>query len=554
MPVHTGTTTDVVIVGAGPAGLIAAHELARRGVSLRLIEKRGGPSHTTRAFTLHARSMEMFEHIGVAHRLEEVCLMCPGNVYHFNDMPDEDKPRTDFRSLPTRYPFYYKLNQNDFEQVLRDHLRATYGITPEYRKEFISLQRGTDSTDTAVTAVLLDRDTGVQERVESSWLIGCDGSKSRVRDAAHIPFSGQRVGVMAMMDVELTGFAYDDSWVNYFIGEDVFMLVTKLPGRYWRVYLSDAGAMTKADDPQASFQSVADALKIPMTIGQPHWATQWEILNNIAETYRRGRVLICGDASHVHSPAGGQGMNGCMQDAFNLGWKLAAVLQGVADEKILDSYETERKPIGEQITAGAKSTHDVVMAFGTGMADRIAQTREPQWQDNAVRLISGLAHNYRATSHTPSGLTPVVGPQAGDRAPDAVLRQEPLRRLFHVLRDPWFTLLLVPRAGDVDDLAAAARLSTEVLGAYGSHVRTMAVTAEQPAGFDFDHWIADETGEFTAAYGISSSEARAILVRPDMYVAANCRLDEAAVLIEQLREWFHNGTGGRATHEQRDVS
>src|SRR3954447_13681699 len=130
---------EVVIVGAGPVGLIAAHELARRNIRPRLIDKRPGPSHTTRAFTLHARSMEMFEHIGVAHRLEEISLPCSGNVYHFEGLSDDEKPRTDFRTLPTRYPFYYKLYQNDFGQVLRENLRAQYGITPEYGRELTDL-------------------------------------------------------------------------------------------------------------------------------------------------------------------------------------------------------------------------------------------------------------------------------------------------------------------------------------------------------------------------------------------------------------------------------
>ena len=539
---------QVLVVGAGPAGLILAHELLRRGIPIRLVERREGPSHTTRAFTLHARTMEMFEHMGVAHRLEQVCLMCPGNVYHFQGLSDDEKPRTDFRTLPSRFAFYYKLNQNDFEQVLRDHLLAHYAIRPEYRTELVDLSPLAGS----VRVSLRHRDTGETETTEFPWIVGCDGAHSRVRQGAGIAFPGQRVGVMAMMDVEVKGFPHDDSWVNYFIAKDVFMLVTKLPGRYWRVYLSDAGRMTQADNPRASFQAVADEIGIGMTLGDPQWATQWEILNNIADRYREGRVLICGDASHVHSPAGGQGMNGCMQDAFNLGWKLASVVAGRSDETVLDSYERERKPIGEQITLGAKSTHEIVMAFGKGLEDRISITRAPDWQANTIRLISGLSHNYRDTVSIPEGLHTAAGPRPGERAPDALLVREPQKRVFDLFRHPYFTLLLVPARGGRRDLDIAQRLGSELEAVYPGQVIPRVISPEQPSGVDIDGWVADETGEFARAYGIES-EGRLILVRPDMYIGLNAPLADSSHVITYLRQWLRPdgvgsvpGTAGRA--------
>ncbi|MCI2422119.1 FAD-dependent monooxygenase [Saccharopolyspora sp. K220] len=524
----------VAIVGAGPVGLIAAHELARRSVPLRLIDKRPGPSHTTRAFTLHARTMEMFEHIGVAHRIEEVALPCPGNVYHFPGMSDEEKPRTDFRGLPTRYPFYYKINQNDFEQVLREHLCAHYGIRPEYGQEFTDLEQDADG----VTLSVLDKASGEVSPHRSAWVIGSDGAHSRVRDRAGIDFVGDKVGVMAMMDVEVEDFPHDDSWVNYFIGESLFMLVTKLPGKLWRVYLSDAGAMTRADDPRASFQAVADKIGIGMRIGEPRWATQWEILNSVAGSYRAGRVLLCGDSSHVHSPAGGQGMNGCMQDAFNLGWKLAAVVDGAAPETLLDSYEAERRPIGEQITAGAKSTHDIVMAFGQGLEDRIALTREPGWQQRTVELISGLSHHYRDVVPAPD-VPAVAGPQAGDRAPDAQLVIEPRKRLFDLFRHCGFTLVLVPRKGVAEDVERAERVAEHMRAAFGDRVSSILVIDEPTtAAFDEDHTIPDQLGELVKRYAIGRGENRAILVRPDMYVGGHTRLEDAESLVGQVGQWL----------------
>jgi NADPH-dependent dioxygenase len=524
---------DVLVVGAGPTGLILAHELLRRGVKVRLAEKRPGPSHTTRAFTLHARSMEMFEHIGVAHRLEEVCLPCPGNVYHFAGLPEEQLPRTDFRSLPSRYPFYYKLNQNDFEQVLREDLNAQYSLVPEYGTELVSVAE----TGDGVEACLRHAGSGRVEQSRYDWVVGCDGSKSNVRREAGIGFTGQRVGVMAMMDVEIDGFRYDDSWVNYFIARDLFMLVTKLPGRYWRVYLSDAGAMTKTENPRASFQQVADEIGIGMTIGDPEWATQWEILNNVADRYREGRVLLCGDASHVHSPAGGQGMNGCMQDAFNLGWKLAAVVNGLAEPTILNTYERERRPIGEQISAGAKATHDIVMAFGTGLEDRIKITQQPEWQDNSIRLISGLAHNYRDAVQVPEGLTPVPGPAPGERAPDALLTAEPRKRLFDLLRHPGFTLLASPGNGGNGQLARISRAFDEVRDQFPGLVATRLISPGPATGFDFDCSVTDTAGEFASRYSIGE-EGRLVLVRPDMYVGLNVTLEDAGRLTEYLGYWY----------------
>ncbi|WP_326568897.1 FAD-dependent monooxygenase [Amycolatopsis rhabdoformis] len=523
----------VAIVGAGPVGLIAAHELARRNVPLRLIDKRPGPSHTTRAFTLHARTMEMFEHIGVAHRIEEVALPCPGNVYHFPGLRDDEKPRTDFRGLPTRYPFYYKINQNDFEQVLREHLCAHYGIRPEYGKEFTDLEQDADG----VTLSVLDNASGEVSSHRSAWVIGSDGAHSRVRDRVGIEFVGDKVGVMAMMDVEVEEFTHDESWVNYFIGESLFMLVTKLPGRLWRVYLSDAGAMTQADDPRASFQAVADKIGIGMRIGEPQWATRWEILNSAAGSYRAGRVLLAGDASHVHSPAGGQGMNGCMQDAFNLGWKLAAVVDGAAPETLLDSYEAERRPIGAQITAGAKATHDIVMAFGQGLEDRIALTREPGWQQRTVELISGISHNYRDVVSAPD-VPAVAGPRVGDRAPDAQLVIEPRKRLFDLFRHGGFTLLLVPRPSVTEDFERAERVAEQMRAAFGDRVSSVLVTDERTTAFDEDHTIPDQLGELAKRYEVGRGESRAILVRPDLYVGGHTRLEDAEALVGQLGQWL----------------
>ncbi len=245
-------------------------------------------------------------------------------------------------------------------------------------------------------------------------MVGCDGVRSFVREAAGIEFVGEDVAVMAMMDVELENVTFDDRWMNYYFNKDLFMNCTKLPGKYWRIYMSEpTGEYVNAEDKRQAFQEVADRIGIGFKVGEPQWATSWQIRNNIAEKYRNNRMLICGDASHVHSPSGGQGMNGCMQDAFNLGWKLAAVYKGQAPERILDTYEVERKPIGEQISEGAMATHEIVMGFGVEPEDRLHLTKVPGWEERTVNLVSGLSHTYRDVVRLPEGLSAVAGPEAG---------------------------------------------------------------------------------------------------------------------------------------------
>ena len=366
---------------------------------------------------------------------------------------------------------------------------------------------------------------------------------SFVRNAAKIPFPGTKIVAMSMVDVELSNVTFDDRWMNYFFNKDMFMNVTRMPSErppLWRVYMGEpSGDYVFMKDQQRAFQEVADKLGIGFRVGEPAWASVWDVHNNIADRYRNGRLLICGDASHVHSPSGGQGMNGCMQDAFNLGWKLAAVWHGKAPEKILDTYEEERKPIGAQISAGAMATHEIVMGFGIEPADRIYKTKEPDWEARTVSLVSGLSHNYCDVVKLPTGLVPRPGPKPGERAPDALLVREPKRRLYDVFRRPQFTLLVVPGESKEGDVRNGALARDELNEQFEGLVSTFLISQTREDLFDFDHQSRDTTGEFRERYQIDAEDrGRLVLVRPDLYIGLSCLPEEWSLVIEYMKQWY----------------
>ena len=464
---------EALIVGCGPAGLITAHELLRRGVSCRLVDKRPTPQGSTRAFTVHARTMEMFDHMGIAPRVDEVRAVCPGNLFHFRgiDLPHEQMPMLDFRRLRnTRYNYYGKVNQNDLDQVLRDSLAANHSVYPEFDTECVAVKQEGDET----FVELVHGDGERRETVRPNWLIGADGSNSTVRRAVGLSFEEKETYgmTMSMVDARLHGYNGDADWVNYYVADKGFMLLTSLPGDKYRMYLAgELETYLKDMSPKDAFQKGLDFFETNARITGLDWSSTWRISKVISESYRRGNVILCGDATHVHSPAGGQGMNACMQDAFNLGWKLAAVIDGKASATILDTYEQERKPIAEQVTEGANRMHQVLFNAKVSIQDRYKLTQDKTWHDEAIYRISGLSHNYCEAGANTSLVDRIAQLQPGTRAEDVVMTADaPRRRLYDLLRHTGFTLFLLPNDGPAD-----ADISRSVVGAvektYGNRVK-----------------------------------------------------------------------------------
>jgi 2-polyprenyl-6-methoxyphenol hydroxylase-like FAD-dependent oxidoreductase len=531
MPTILDSNT-VLVVGSGPTGMVLVNELLRRGVPCRLIDKNPVFDEGSRAFTIHARTLEMFEHIGIAHRFMEIGEPCPAITFNFKGL--DEATRLDFSRLEnTRYPFILKLGQAHTERILREHLESSYSFATEWNTELVSLQEGGGRFG----AVLKHHDAGGREElVWPRWIVACDGAHSAVRKALGLTFSGRAYEDMVLqwMDAELTGYLGDDACINYYMSAEEFFLVTKLPGRHHRLYVSDNGAAADPSlTPRDAFQRVCNRFLDGVTIAEPFQATKWIIRTNLAQAYRRQNIFLCGDATHIHSPSGGQGMNACMQDAFNLGWKIAMCERGEAPVSILDTYESERRPIAEQVTAGAHAMHQIQMAHGTGVEDRLELTRHHGWHDEAIARISGLSHDYRAAAPA-DGLCGEDGPRPGDRAPDTMLVRSPERRLFDLLRHTHFTLLLFPAENSPTDVDACRQLADLVEERYRSVVKPVMLIPTQAAERSS---VVDETGEALKCYG-PSGIGRLYVIRPDGFVGFRGPLADQERLLTWLGDWL----------------
>ncbi|MDB5576362.1 MAG: Pentachlorophenol monooxygenase [Bradyrhizobium sp.] len=481
----------------------------------------------------------MFDHIGIAHRIDELREVCPGNLFFFKglDAHEMNQPMLDFRKLEgTRYNYYGKINQNDLDRTLRENLASYYDVRPDFGCTYCGhVEEG------GLVTVEMQHEDGRTEFARTRWLVGADGSRSSVRTHIGGQFEqkSDETMTMSMVDAKISSFKGDRSWVNYFVAAKGFMLVTGLPGDKYRLYLAgELEEYLKENEPKEAFQRGLDFFETGATIESLEWSSTWPIRKIVGEFYQRGKVLLCGDATHVHSPAGGQGMNACMQDAFNLGWKLSLVIRGAANPEILGTYERERKPIAEQVTEGADRMHQVLFNAKLGIEDRFRLTQDPHWHEEAIRRISGISHNYRGVDGVAGeGLVDAQGLEPGDRAPDLILSQNaPQLRVYDLCRHGGFTLLIFP-----GDKAAAAGTASEIAsavsGTYGPLVKCIAVCRDAIPGFDTDHLAVDREDAVARVYGLDDGTGLA-LIRPDLFLGFRGALADSAALLGYLGTWL----------------
>src|SRR5579884_148030 len=331
----SGSTIPVLVVGAGPTGLSLALELARRGVTCRLVEQMPRPSSSPRATELHGRTLEVWDQAGLADAVLSEALVVDGVAYYAGGRCIGVQS---YAAVDSPFPVAAACPQQVAERLLAAAFEAHGGRVERGRGVV-----GLESRDDGVVAMLRDPD-GAEERVQAEWLVACDGVRSAVRQMLGIAFvGGDYPPLYASVDALVDGWPYPRQQQQIFL-DSTEQWVGPLPGGWLRTaYLrqGDAERPTIAELQGVLDQHVPGTARV-REIAHPTYF-RWH--HRLASAYRHGRALLAGDAAHVVSPLGGTGLNTGVQDAANLAWKLALVCSGAAPPALLDSYEAERRPV-----------------------------------------------------------------------------------------------------------------------------------------------------------------------------------------------------------------
>jgi 3-(3-hydroxy-phenyl)propionate hydroxylase len=551
--------TDVLIIGAGPVGMTLANELARRGVAFRIVDKAPGIREVSKAMILHVRTQEVLDKVGVAERareeaqpLTEVAVFAYGKPIGAWDLDDIDGPY--------RHPLI--LGQNRTQHLLLDLLRSG-GHDVQWNFEATALTINTDAAETTLRAI--DPSAGqIQEtQLRSRFVVGCEGSNSLVRKTLNFTFEGERYAGEQFIQADCRikwGLPKGRSYL--FLTSDGYMMVIEFPDDVVRIFISlpdhnAAGAQAAAAQLGAveatSEEPTLEEIRSHLTrlsgfeceLSAPTWRARYRTSHRYANRFSEGRGFVCGDAGHVHVPIGGQGMNTGIQDAFNLGWKLAGVLKGELQPSVLRSYHEERHPVAVSLIKGTDFAYTGIL-HPSEARQRAIRLFGPYLirNERVQNLVRGTLEELNVSyPNSPLNLDlgGARGPKPGERVLDATIVRDADKAtltLSNLTRgDAWTLLLFSGLHPEADETAARASLASEIGQRFGARIKVFGVeaTALAPSGAP-EIVLLDALHEAHERYGVVDSAF--YLLRPDTYVSSRGPLGRGAMLIAHLAGIF----------------
>jgi 2-polyprenyl-6-methoxyphenol hydroxylase-like FAD-dependent oxidoreductase len=527
------TTADVLIIGSGPTGLMLGLELSLQKISFRILDSTAIRSDKSRALVLQSRSQELLRRHGIIEKFHALGRINTGMRVFTNKKFAFEVDLLNLGYTDTEFPTPLIISQAETERLLEERL-LEYGAVIEKPVTVEKIEQNGDG----VTAHLRKED-GSQEEVKCKYLVGCDGAHSFVRKSCDMDFQGGTYPEdLILADLHLKWEQKDV--LTMFMGMHGFMAVFPMKDGVYRIINSRPHHLNDESEPTlADFEeSLRELCPGTVEISDPTWVTRFRLHHRVVHDYRKERVFLCGDAAHIHSPAGGQGMNTGIQDAVNLSWKLAMVLRGQKPDRFLDSYNSERHRVGEKLLQRTDRLFEM-MATTNCLYLWLRNTLVPwvvPWfmgsrerRAKGFRFVTQLGIRYRHS--------PVVGTgsgyrgklRGGDRAPDAGVRSAECAMTIHGLcASPIHHLILFSGtlAGDskeVDEIEADfAKQGIDWL-----QVHKISTREE-----DSRSYLIDPEGEYHDLFEFE--EPGYILVRPDGYIAHIGLLSQIA----EMKEWL----------------
>jgi 2-polyprenyl-6-methoxyphenol hydroxylase-like FAD-dependent oxidoreductase len=540
---------EVLIVGAGPVGLTLAIILQRNNIPHKIVEKRQQRQPFSKAFAIHSRTLEVFEDLGILDKVLSKSLLVTEMHIYSNG---KRLINYSFKSLDIPYQFVASIPQGDIENILVEEYQRLGGHVEE-GVELMTLaqEKHTIKTELVNTDSLINQ-------YDFRYVLACDGSKSRVRELMNVPFDGSEYDTPYIIADGVLNWSGDLKAGHVFVSEGGYIMFFPLPNNRCRVVVDDRSGKLKPSDltvdvinEHITQKGIRDAI-----FSEPSWLTITRFSRKLIDNYRHGNVFFSGDASHVHSPFGGQGLNTGLQDAYNLGWKVSHTIKYNASPDLLASFNSERRPVAQIVLAKTDqqmkllSVSNVVMKFlRDRIIPRIARTKK--FQQQVVGQASGYLVNYNDSdivSQTANKKQGMI--LAGNRMKDVILsgyqvfyqqveEKNTNKRLFDLLKGTHYSLFVVGTELTnkvVEEILPLSYHDNDFFRffAFIEDVSTVQLTAEIKT---FYHLIyTDKHGNFR--YKTKLTPNSLLLVRPDGYIAFQG--NDVVSLINYIQRLYSN--------------